>query len=157
MKLREAKWSDGSEITSEDIAFTARLIKEFKIPRYSSKWKFIEKIETPDKKTAKFYLKEPKDEQLRRKVAGLLEELAKDPKNGIAWIHPGGAPPFVDNHRLGGAVLAKLSQQVQGMRHLAGVLGIDGELRDLFRHSAGAESIEAVKRSERQRAPRRKR
>jgi predicted AlkP superfamily pyrophosphatase or phosphodiesterase len=42
---------------------------------------------------AAVYLKEPKDDQLRRKVADLLEELAKDPKNGIAWIHPGGAPP----------------------------------------------------------------
>ncbi|MEA3232577.1 MAG: ABC transporter substrate-binding protein [Thermodesulfobacteriota bacterium] len=60
VKLREAKWSDGSEITSEDIAFTGQLIQEFKIPRYASKWKFIEKIETPDKKTVIFYLKEPK-------------------------------------------------------------------------------------------------
>jgi len=60
VKLRDAKWSDGSEVTSEDIAFTGRLIKEFNIPRYASKWKFVEKIETPDKKTAVFYLEEPK-------------------------------------------------------------------------------------------------
>ena len=60
VKLRDAKWSDGSEITSEDIAFTGRLIKEFNIPRYHSKWKFVKKIETPDKKTAVFYLEEPK-------------------------------------------------------------------------------------------------
>ena len=30
VKIRPAKWSDGSDITSEDVAFTARLIKEFK-------------------------------------------------------------------------------------------------------------------------------
>jgi len=60
VKLRPAKWSDGSELTSEDVAFTGQLIKEFKIPRYYSKWKFIKKIETPDKQTVKFYLKEPR-------------------------------------------------------------------------------------------------
>lgn len=46
---------------------------------------------------------------------------------------------------------------LQRLARIAGVLGVAGELRDLFRSSAGAESIEAVKRSERQRAPRRKR
>jgi ABC-type transport system substrate-binding protein len=60
VKIRPAKWSDGSELTSEDVAFTGRLIQEFKVPRYSSKWKFIKKIETPDKHTVKFYLKTPK-------------------------------------------------------------------------------------------------
>ena len=59
VKLRPAKWSDGSELTSEDVAFTARLIKEFKVPRYISKWRFISKIETPDKQTVRFYLKQP--------------------------------------------------------------------------------------------------
>jgi peptide/nickel transport system substrate-binding protein len=59
VKLRPAKWSDGTELTSEDVAFTGRTIQEFKIPRYISKWKFIKKIETPDKQTLKFYLSEP--------------------------------------------------------------------------------------------------
>jgi len=59
VKLRPAKWSDGTELTSEDVAFTGRTIQEFKIPRYLSKWKFIKKIETPDKQTVKFYLSEP--------------------------------------------------------------------------------------------------
>lgn len=57
--LRPAKWSDGTELTSEDVAFTARLIQEFKVPRYASKWKFVTRIETPDKRTVKFTLKEP--------------------------------------------------------------------------------------------------
>ena len=59
VKLRPARWSDGTELTSEDVAFTGRTIQEFKVPRYLSKWKFIKKIETPDKQTVKFYLSEP--------------------------------------------------------------------------------------------------
>ncbi len=60
IKLRPAKWSDGSEFTSEDVAFTGNVIKEFKIPRHYSKWKFIKKIETLDKRTVKFFLDEPR-------------------------------------------------------------------------------------------------
>ncbi len=60
VRLKSAKWSDGSEVTSIDVAFTASLIKEFKIPRYYSSWKFIKKIETPDNRTIRFYLEAPK-------------------------------------------------------------------------------------------------
>jgi len=60
VRLKPAKWSDGSHLTSSDVAFTASLIKEFKIPRYYSSWKFIKKIETPDNHTVRFYLEEPK-------------------------------------------------------------------------------------------------
>jgi len=59
VKLREAKWSDGSEVTSEDVAFTGRIIEDFKVSQYISRWRFIDKIETPDKHTVVFYLKEP--------------------------------------------------------------------------------------------------
>ncbi len=44
VRLKPAKWSDGSEVTSIDVAFTASLIKEFRVPRYYSAWKFIKKI-----------------------------------------------------------------------------------------------------------------
>jgi peptide/nickel transport system substrate-binding protein len=60
VRLKPAKWSDGSDVTSKDVAFTAGLIKEFRIPRYYSSWKFIKKIETPDNHTVRFYLEEPK-------------------------------------------------------------------------------------------------
>ncbi|MDZ7695602.1 MAG: ABC transporter substrate-binding protein [Deltaproteobacteria bacterium] len=60
IKLRPAKWSDGTPFTSEDVAFTVRVINEFKVPRYRSKWDFVDKIETPDPQTITFYLKEPK-------------------------------------------------------------------------------------------------
>jgi peptide/nickel transport system substrate-binding protein len=41
--------------TSRDVAFTGRLIQSFKVPRYASKWRFIERIETPDARTVKFF------------------------------------------------------------------------------------------------------
>ncbi len=59
VKLRPAKWSDGSPLTSEDVAFTGKLINEFKIPRYRTYWGIIKKIETPDDRTVKFFLKKP--------------------------------------------------------------------------------------------------
>jgi peptide/nickel transport system substrate-binding protein len=60
IKLRAAKWSDGSELTSEDVAFTGNLIREFKVPRFYSNWKFIKKIEILDKYRVRFMLIEPK-------------------------------------------------------------------------------------------------
>ncbi len=60
VKMRPAKWSDGSELTSEDVAFTGHLIKTLNVPRYLSSWEFVEKIETPDKRTVRFTLREPK-------------------------------------------------------------------------------------------------
>ena len=59
VKLREAKWSDGSEFTSEDVLFTKKFFFDFKIPRYYSKWKAIKKLEAIDKHTVVFYLKKP--------------------------------------------------------------------------------------------------
>jgi peptide/nickel transport system substrate-binding protein len=70
VKIRPAKWSDGSDITSEDVAFTARLIKEFKVPRFASKWNFVKKIGTPDRHTVKYYLKEPMAIFLSRSLTG---------------------------------------------------------------------------------------
>jgi peptide/nickel transport system substrate-binding protein len=57
--LRAAKWSDGSDFTSEDVLFTKQLFFDFKIPRYYSKWKSILKIEAPDAHTVVFHLKKP--------------------------------------------------------------------------------------------------
>jgi peptide/nickel transport system substrate-binding protein len=59
VKLRPAKWSDGTEFTSADVAFTGSVIQEFKVPKDLSRWKFVKKIETPDKHTVRFYLEEP--------------------------------------------------------------------------------------------------
>jgi ABC-type transport system substrate-binding protein len=57
--LRPAHWSDGTPLTSSDVAFTARMIQEFKIPMLSSRWKQIERIETPDAATIVVHLKKP--------------------------------------------------------------------------------------------------
>jgi ABC-type transport system substrate-binding protein len=58
--LRKALWSDGSPFTSADVVFTGNLIKEFKVSRLHSNWRFIEKIEALDAHTVRFTLKEPR-------------------------------------------------------------------------------------------------
>lgn len=60
VKLRPAKWSDGSEFTSADVIFTGNMIKKLKMPRFNSKWKFVKKIIAIDKHTVQFVLKKPK-------------------------------------------------------------------------------------------------
>ncbi|MCX6875219.1 MAG: helix-turn-helix transcriptional regulator [Verrucomicrobia bacterium] len=52
---------------------------------------------------------------------------------------------------------AKGHGSFQRLVRMAVALGVDGELRGLFARPLVMQSIEAVKRSERQRAPRRKR
>jgi ABC-type transport system substrate-binding protein len=69
VKMRPAKWSDGSDLTAEDVVFTANFIKEFKVPRYASKWAFVKSIEALDKHTVKFTLEEPKAIFLDRTLA----------------------------------------------------------------------------------------
>jgi transcriptional regulator with XRE-family HTH domain len=51
---------------------------------------------------------------------------------------------------------SKGSGSFQRLIRVAIALGVDGELRGLFANQAGMDSIEAVKQSERRRAPRRK-
>jgi len=60
IRIRPVRWSDGSELTSEDVAFTGNLIKTFKVPRMLSNWEFVRDIETPDRYTVRFLLKQPK-------------------------------------------------------------------------------------------------
>jgi ABC-type transport system substrate-binding protein len=59
VKLREAKWADGSDFTSEDVLFTRQLFSNFRIPRYYNHWQIIEKAEALDAHTVVFHLKEP--------------------------------------------------------------------------------------------------
>ena len=70
VKIRAAKWSDGSDLTSADVAFTGRLIKKFKIPRFAAKWSFVTRIETPDPRTVRYYLKGPTAVFLSRTLTG---------------------------------------------------------------------------------------
>lgn len=59
VRLRPALWSDGRPLTSADVAFTAKIIREFKLPGLSSRWTNVERIETPDPATVVFHLKKP--------------------------------------------------------------------------------------------------
>jgi peptide/nickel transport system substrate-binding protein len=110
VRLRPAKWSDGSEVTSEDVAFTADFIKEFKVPRYYSAWKFVKKIETPDKYTVTFYLSRPKaifqtrtltTSIVQKKKWSPVAETAKKQKRPLRFLlnykidSPMGCGPFV--------------------------------------------------------------
>jgi peptide/nickel transport system substrate-binding protein len=76
--LRNARWSDGNPFTSWDVAFTGRLIQSFKVPRYASKWRFIQRMETPDARTVVFYLKKPM-------AAFLTETLATPIVQELEW------------------------------------------------------------------------
>jgi peptide/nickel transport system substrate-binding protein len=120
VKLRPAKWSDGSELTSEDVAFTGNLIKTFKVPRRNAYWKFIKKIETPDKRTVKFYLKEPMAVFLERTLTTPIvqkkewvkvAEEAKATEKPLASLlqhkveKPVASGPFVIKEQRGGAYL----------------------------------------------------
>ena len=78
--LRDAKWSDGSPVTSRDVSFTVALIQEFKIPRYYAKWEFVKRVETPDAGTVVFYLSEPRATFLTRSlVTPIVSEKEWDP------------------------------------------------------------------------------
>jgi ABC-type transport system substrate-binding protein len=107
--LREARWSDDTPFTSRDVAFTGSLIQSFKVPRYASNWDFIKRIETPDSRTVKFYLKKPMAAFLtgtlltpivQEKEWADLAEKAKITEKPLAALinnrmqHPVGTGPF---------------------------------------------------------------
>jgi len=59
VKLKKAKWSDGSDFTANDVIFTRNLFARFKVPRYYRRWQVINKIEAVDLHTIIFYLEKP--------------------------------------------------------------------------------------------------
>jgi ABC-type transport system substrate-binding protein len=107
--LRNARWSDGSAFTSRDVAFTGSLIQSFKVPRYASRWTFIKRIETPDSRTVRFFLKQPMATFLTGTLAtpivqakewAAVVETAKTTEKPLASLinhrmrHPVGTGPF---------------------------------------------------------------
>ena len=86
-------------------------IKTFRIPRFISNWEFIQKMETPDKQTVRFFLKEPKALFLsrtlttpmvqRKKWGPVMARAEKSAKPPFAFllkenvIQPVGNGPFV--------------------------------------------------------------
>ncbi len=59
VQLKKAYWSDGTQITSEDICFTVEIIKKFQIPSLIEKWQMVEKAVPVDDKTVLFKLRYP--------------------------------------------------------------------------------------------------
>lgn len=58
--LREGlRWSDGSPLTSRDVAFTYRFVIDNKIPQYKSYFPFHPVFETPDDRTLVWKAEEP--------------------------------------------------------------------------------------------------
>lgn len=110
ISLRDACWSDGTPFTSRDVAFTGQLIQSFKVPRYRSKWKFIDRVETPDDRTVVFYLKKPMATFLsgtlatpivqQKRWAAIAEKAETTRKPLTALLnhrvqHPVGTGPFI--------------------------------------------------------------
>ena len=152
IKLRKAKWSDGSEFTSQDVAFTGDVIREFGVPRYHASWKFIEKIEPLDDHTVKFHLGSPEAIFLTRTLttpivqkkewAGVIEQ-AKQADKPLAQLlkhkveRPVGTGPFLlTEWRQGAYIFLKKNEHFFGKRQeLEGfVLGphIDGMILKVF-------------------------
>jgi peptide/nickel transport system substrate-binding protein len=107
--LRNARWSDGSAVYLADVAFTGSLIQSFKVPRYASRWTFIKRIETPDSRTVRFFLKQPMATFLTGTLAtpivqakewAAVVETAKTTEKPLASLinhrmrHPVGTGPF---------------------------------------------------------------
>ena len=59
IRLRKAKWDDGSSVTVEDLMFTVKTIQKFKVPGHMEKWQDVVKMEALDKRTLRFTLKGP--------------------------------------------------------------------------------------------------
>ena len=59
LHLRDAKWSDGTPFTAEDVVFTADVICKFKMPRLWNSWEFVKKTEAPDPQTVRLTLEQP--------------------------------------------------------------------------------------------------
>jgi len=110
VKLRAAKWADGSRVTAEDVVFTVNLIQEFQVPKYHSKWEPVKRVVAVDLQTVKFYLKEPiatfVSRTLNNYIAPKKEwapvaEKARDQEKPLKFLmntrieHPLGCGPFV--------------------------------------------------------------
>jgi peptide/nickel transport system substrate-binding protein len=109
VKLREARWSDGTPFTAEDVAFTVQVIKDFKDRSYY-KWKFVEEVEVVDDRTVRFHLEEPmaifRERTLttpivQKKQWAPIAEEAMETENPLATLRnhqierPVGTGPFV--------------------------------------------------------------
>ncbi len=76
-KLRpQAKFSDGSAITADDVAFSFNILTTKGLPFYRLYWSDVDKVETPDKRTVKFVFKVNTNKELPL-ILGQLPILSK--------------------------------------------------------------------------------
>jgi peptide/nickel transport system substrate-binding protein len=59
VRIKRAKWEDGSPLTAHDVVFTGSVIREFKVPRYHYAWRFIKELKALDDYRVKFVLEKP--------------------------------------------------------------------------------------------------
>ncbi len=165
VKLREAKWSDGTPFTAADVAFTVKIIKDFKDSRSYYKWKFVE-VEVVDARTVRFHLEKPVAIFLERTLTTpivqkkqwqpIAEEAAKT-ENPLAALRnhqiqePVGTGPFtLEEWKKGAYIFMKTNEHFFGKgREIAGrKLGpyIDGMIFKVFGTSDAA--ILAIKKGE---------
>ncbi|MFZ5585776.1 MAG: ABC transporter substrate-binding protein [Thermodesulfobacteriota bacterium] len=77
IKLRQAKWSDGSPLTADDVAYTVWLIQSFKIPLYYDLWDTVSKVEVLDPATIRFTLSGPLATFVSRSLATPIVQRAQ--------------------------------------------------------------------------------
>jgi peptide/nickel transport system substrate-binding protein len=66
VRLRPARWSDGTLFTAGDVIFTANLIRRFKVPTHYAMWEFVKKVEWAGLRAVRFHLRRPEASFLRR-------------------------------------------------------------------------------------------
>ena len=59
IRLRAAKWDDGTLVTVKDLIFTVKIIQAFNVPGHMEKWQDVVKMEALDERTIRFTLKGP--------------------------------------------------------------------------------------------------
>lgn len=77
----DAKWSDGKQITPEDVIFTYELLTEHGRPPFNSRMKRIEKIEKTGDRSVKFKFNDQSDREFPLIVAGFMPVLPKHATN----------------------------------------------------------------------------
>jgi len=89
---KNVKWHDGKKFTSKDVLFTYRkLVSPETLTPYSSDFKLIKKIETPDDYTVIVYYKKPFAPALETWGIGVIPEHIY--KNGDFNTHPANRNP----------------------------------------------------------------
>ncbi|MFZ5587110.1 MAG: ABC transporter substrate-binding protein [Thermodesulfobacteriota bacterium] len=59
VRLRPARWSDGSPLDAGDVVFTAEVIKKLQVPRFASLWAALKNVEALAPDTVRFTLARP--------------------------------------------------------------------------------------------------